>query len=476
MGPSHAWLALGALCLALPGLKASEPPIRDSIRISAAVLLKGESAPAPSYSGEWVKVPSKKLPSSIAIYLKPTTMVDCRSDAVRKASGQVLRLMGQAGAKLALEDPRLLAEAVKDYAALNLAQPGIEDESRPYATDTRTLLPKASQLLRQGFADHAGEVRVRLALLRALGVPARAAWLRGASAVEYWAQWLKDDALQPQAKRPKRGPAEPAQPRGEWVMDETCFPGESAEAWSLDAAELAPALWLPEQELAYEGSLEKAYFALSETALATQALGQIQQNGALPLSLTARALPPRKGPWLMLANHRAHFYTEGSMEALNPLELLLPYRPKLASWGSQQRPIPESLETLATAFWTDRPDRARIKKNGEWTDEYKSPPPAYGILHYASISLRKPASILDAHLEEGALVGKLLRRDSLAPRANWDILISFPGQDAASPLSQGGFKVALDAADLRSPWIKVSGGQGAMDLSRWDSLLVHGMP
>ena len=179
----------------------------------------------------------------------------------------------------------------------------------------------------------------------------------------------------------------------------------------------------------------------------------------------------------MCFDFRARFYTEGSMEALSALELLLPYRPKLASWGSQLPPRPDSLETLATAFWSDRPDRVRLKKNGDWTDEYQSPPPAYGVLHYASISLRKPGSVLDAHLEGKAVVGKLLRRDSLAPRADWEIRVEPRGLSRTALSgrsdSQGNFRVELAPGDLKCPWIKVSGGQGSFDPSRWDSLLLE---
>jgi hypothetical protein len=480
-GPPPVACLCAAMALLGGLLWASEPPVRDSIQVSAAVLVQGETVATPAFHGEWTVLPAKKLPSSVSIYLKPSKVVDSRSDTVRKAAAQALRLMGQGLSKQTLADPKLMAEAARDWVDMNLAQPGEDFESRPYATDTRTLLPKASQLIQLGQADWDGRVRVRLALLRALGVPARSAWLRGRSTIQYWAEWLKDEPDSPKQKKSGAATKEAPKLKGEWVLDETSFPGESPEAWSLDATELAPALWLPEQELAYEATLEQAYFALSETALATQTLDFIRANGAMPLSLSARALPPRKGPWLMLANHRARFFTEGSMEALNPLELLLPYRPKLANWGSQQRPVPDSLQTLAAAFWTDRPDRARTKKNGDWTDEYKSPPPAYGILHYASISLRKPASILDAHLEGNQVVGKLLRRDSLAPRAHWDIQVRLLGSKSMESLSSttdslGGFRVPLDAAQAKAAWIRVSGGQGSLDVTRWDTLLLQGMP
>jgi hypothetical protein len=461
-------------------LMASEPPITDSIRVSAAVLLKGETAPAPFFSGDWAKALSKGMPTSIALYLKPSSVIDSRNLAVKKAAAQALKLLGPAAPKAALDDPRLLADCARGWVELNLGEPGEDFEPRPYSTDTRTLLPKASRLVALGQADEAGRVRVRIALLRAMGVPARAAWLRGRPALQYWAQWMRDESETPGPAKKSKAAKGQARPKGEWVLDEASFAGETPEAWSLDAGDLAPAAWLPEQELALQGSLERAYFGLSETAAAMQALEAVRRDGALPGALRARSLPPRKGPWLMLANHRCRFYTEGSMEALSALELLLPYRPKLAAWGTQLPPRPESLETLATAFWSDRPDRVRLKKNGDWTDEYQSPPPAYGVLHYASFSLRKPASVLDAHLEGRTLVGKLLRRDSLAPRADCEITVQPLGLSrtalAARTGAEGAFRVELAPEDLKSPWIKVSGGQGSPDLSRWDSLLLEGLP
>jgi hypothetical protein len=477
-------LALLALSMAGHALAGSEPPIHDSIRLSAAVMVQGQSDALPSFSGEWCKVTSKKLPSSISIYLKPSNVIDSHSPVVQKAARQVLKLLGPQATKQTLEDPRLLAEAVRAWVDMNFSPPDEDYEPRPYATDLRTLLPKASRLIKISQADAPGRVRVRLALLRALGVPARACWLRGEPAVQYWAQWIKDGDEPKSSKsnsKNKKKSAGPPKVKGEWVLDETAFAGETPEAWSMDAGDLAPALWLPEQELAYTADLERAYFNLSETSIAMATLDYVSRNGHLPLSVTARVLPPRKGTWLLIANHRTRFYTEGSMEALNPMELLLPYRPRLASWGSQQRPAPESLETLATAFWTDRPDRARIKKDGQWSDDYKSPPPAYGMLHYASIGLRKPSSVLDAKRIGSQITGKLLRRDSLAPRAGWDVTLTFDDAKASQSKllktdSQGNFQVDLDAQELQSPWIKVAGGQGSIDVARWDSILLEGQP
>src|SRR3954469_17943120 len=95
--------ALLGLSMAGRALMASEPPITDSIRVSAAVLLKGETAPAPFFSGDWAKALSKGMPTSIALYLKPSSVIDSRNLAVKKAAAQALKLLGPAAPKAALD-------------------------------------------------------------------------------------------------------------------------------------------------------------------------------------------------------------------------------------------------------------------------------------------------------------------------------------------------------------------------------------
>ena len=457
-------LALAALSIAGPLWAGSEPPLLDSMRISAAVLLKAEPARPSELTGEWQKWPSKKLPLSASLYLKPSNVIDSRSEKVKKAARQALALLGRGAAKPALEDPRILADAARGWTELYLTAPDDHAQARFYAMDSRLRIPKASAIIGLGQADHEGRVRVRAALLRAMGVPARIVSLRGEAELEYFAA-LHSDA--------------PTKLKGMWVLDATQFGGEPVEATALDPGDLAFALWKPEQELGKEAVIERAYYSLSDTAKAMADLDYVKAYGRLPLSASTRVLPPRKGSWLLLANHRARFSTEGGMEALSALDLLLPYRPRLASWGSEARPVPDSLDTVATASFSDRPSRLRNFKKGDWVDEYKSPPPAYGVLHYATFSTRKPQSVLDAKLVGGTLKGKLLRRDSLAPSAGWDVTVALSGtakplpDKKASTDATGEFSIELSPEELKARFLTVAGGQGSVDNTRWDSMLIE---
>src|SRR6266705_1211942 len=64
------------LCMAVSAHAGSEPPIHDSLRLVGATLLKGESLGKDGFRGEFTKVPKKKLPASVAIYLKSTKTID----------------------------------------------------------------------------------------------------------------------------------------------------------------------------------------------------------------------------------------------------------------------------------------------------------------------------------------------------------------------------------------------------------------
>src|SRR5580700_8947937 len=65
-----------ALSMAPSVLHPNAAPIIDSIRLSAAVLVKGGSPASPPFSGEWGRLPPKKLPASISVFLKPSQAVD----------------------------------------------------------------------------------------------------------------------------------------------------------------------------------------------------------------------------------------------------------------------------------------------------------------------------------------------------------------------------------------------------------------
>lgn len=459
----------------------AEPPIYDSLRLSAGVLVRGETAPEAHFSGEWTKKPQKNLPLSVGIFLKPSQVINSSTLKVQSAARSALRLLGPATNQVS-SDPALLAGAVRAWVDLNLKEPGADESDRAFAVDPRLARPKASEIISRGWADHEGRVRVRLAMLRSLGVPARACWFRGAAGVQYWAQWIKDEEDRPKAKG--KGPS---QPKGQWVLDESAFRGEEVDAWSMDPGDLAVAFWEPAQELSVTSRLERAYFSISDSAQAQAGLEYAKAHGRLPPltgsgpSAAGLALPPRarggaKAEWFMLSLHQARFRAEGPMNPLYPLDLITHFRPVLKSWGLEAPPA--KLGLLGQSFWTDRPERVRLRKNAP-IDEWKSPPPAIGMLHYASVSLRRPASVLEAELKGTTLTGKLLRADSLSPRTGWDIEVAFPGlagalTRTAKTDAKGVFSLPLEAPETAAEWIYLSGGTGNQKLGTWDRVLIEG--
>jgi hypothetical protein len=481
------WLCQGSLLLLCAGLQAgSEPPIKDHIRLVAAALLKGQSADSAVFEGEWSKLPSKKLPASVAIYLKPTKSTDYLSAPVEKAAQQVLRSLGAGDKSHALEDPALLAAALRAWLDSNIANQAPEDEEpRAYATDPRLVEPKASEILKRAWAGPQARVRLRVALLRALKVPARECWFRGQLGVQYWAAYLRNEnGPKPKPAPKKKGSkanSGPTQPKGEWVLDETCFPGETVDAWSMDPGGLDLATWTPAQELELDSRVERAYYAVDESATAQGDLNYVRDHGHLPTAARKRAAAPRPGragkakPWLMLVLHDARFTAEGSLAYLSPIEWMLPYRPALKNWGSEAKPSPESFESLGQVFWTDRPERVRAK-NAKARDDWRSPPPAYGMLHDVFVSVHRPDAALDAELGGKKLSGKILRADSLAPKAGASVKLEFRTPDSSRELKaneSGEFETTLSPTEASSAWVYVSGGSGEASALRWDGLLLE---
>src|SRR5688500_16819678 len=72
------------------------PPIYDTLRLSAAVLVRGESLAETAFSGEWTKKPAKQLPPSVAVYLKPSQVINANAPQVKEAARGALKLMGGA--------------------------------------------------------------------------------------------------------------------------------------------------------------------------------------------------------------------------------------------------------------------------------------------------------------------------------------------------------------------------------------------
>jgi hypothetical protein len=448
----------------------SEPPIHDSLRLVGAALLKGESAEGLKFQGEFTVAPRKKLPSSVAVYLKSTKTIDPLNPKIEKAAAEILRALGPEAKRQTAQDPALLAEAVDAFvdAHLEVAAPEGE-EIRLYAIDARLVEPRASEILKRAWAsvEGAGRLRLRIALLRALGVPARECWFRGGLGLQYWAAYLGDDGG--------------LKLKGEWILDETCFAGEAVDAWAMDAGGLSLATWDPAQELQMVSQVTRAYYGMGEAQQAQADLDDVKNHGCLSREALRRRVAPRPGrsgqatPWIMLALHEVSFTAEGPMAYISPMEWLTPYVPHFKSWGEEAHPQSGALELLAQGYWSNRPERVRAKGSVA-RDDWKSPPPALGMLHYDMVNLRRPASVLEAKVQGTRLSGKLLRADSLAPRAHAELQVEFrPGPLALKKIksdANGEFSVELKPEELRSRWIYVCGGTEARDPSRWDGLLL----
>lgn len=390
---------------ALAAAQAQEVP-HDQLTVQAACLDRLSLARPNPWQPGWVLKP-KALPASAAAYLKPTPLIDAHHSRVLKAVRRLMQSLGWPSSE-AMKDADFLAQAVRAWVAEQLPQAQAEGEDlrRQEAMEPRQLLPKASALLAKGQADEEGRLRVRLALLRALGVPARSAQLRGQPALQYWAAY---------------GPKIPKdEPQGEWRFDEGLLPGEIEDSHSLDASELPLALWDPPQELAYESERSSAYYSLSERAQAEADLEQLRQGKALSQIAPLRALPMRPGKqdkvweFLRLSAHRAKLQAQGSIQALPELRLLLPWNAAQVK-SREAKPLALVRERLGQGLWLSRPTRLRAKKP-EFLEEWHSPPPAQGMTRHASLALRRPARILFlSQVSKSQVTGVLRRADSLSP-------------------------------------------------------------
>ncbi len=407
---------------------AQEVP-RDQLTLQAASLDLLSLAKPRTWQPGWV-LKATALPSSASIYLKPTPLIDSRHSRVLKAARQVLQSLGWPSSEV-MRDADFLAKGVRQWTAENLVLAQVEDDElrRPEAMEPRMLLPKASVLLAKGQADADGQVRVRLAILRALAVPARSAQLRGQPGLQYWVAY---------------GPKIPKdESQGEWRFDESLLPGEIEDAHSLDASELAQALWDPPQELAYEAQRSNAYYRVSEKAQAEADLEALRQGGSLDQIAPQRALPPsldkraKDSEWLRLSVHRARFEAQGSIQALPELRLLLPWNAAHVK-SREAKPTAVVVARLGQALWSNRPTRMRRLKF-EFLEEWHSPPPAHGMTRYASTSIRRPPRILFLGQAHAAQVSGVLRRaDSLAAVAGATLVFEYAGLSTTSKTGEDG--------------------------------------
>jgi hypothetical protein len=209
------------------------------------------------------------------------------------------------------------------------------------------------------------------------------------------------------------------------------------DAWSMDPSSLARVRWRPKQEL--RASLlrwQRAVFDAGDSAAAhtafseSLALGRLTGTaGTQALSSTADAVLNglTRGSavlWVLTAQHW-RLSTEGVLTSLRRVQLLTPYRPELASWGREERGPVRALEVEAEGVWCDRPGRLRV--DPDLADDWSSPPPALGMLHWYDIGLRRPVDVLEARRGPAKVEGVLLRADNLSPRGGWHVAVGVEG-------------------------------------------------
>lgn len=444
-----------------------EPPVRDHVSLAAVTLSRIVPGPA-AKDLELALLPEKEnqLPNSVRLYLKPSKQLNSNTLPVQKAA-QVVRRKVAPGAKQAkdLRDVQKLVEAVDAYIAENLKEDAALDDGLRPATDWRLAWPMASAILTRGTAEAAGREIVRVAMLRSLKVPARTCFAGGRLRTQYW-QPVKPlpGAVLPKAvaKKPVKGKSKKGYKApytgpvlGRWMLAGTLAAGETIDAYSLDQGTLALLKWEPAQELAVKvESFERVYFSQDMEVDARAAYGLALRDGrvmpghggaadaASYQSLSSNAFVFALTVW------RVRLTTDGSMAPMEPVDLISPYQPHLASWNREAAPALREMEVEkdGAGLWSDRPERMKLRQ-GKATDEWASPPPALGVLHYLACGLRRPGNVLEAALEAGKLKGKFLRADNLNPQAGAGLVVE-ARSDTATALTfttqaDGAFDVEL---------------------------------
>jgi hypothetical protein len=137
------------------------------------------------------------------------------------------------------------------------------------------------------------------------------------------------------------------------------------------------------------------------------------------------------GEFLRLSVHRARLQAQGVLQALEDLGLLLPWN--LNTLKGQESPARLAVkQRLSEAVWSDRASRLRTR-DGAFRDEWASPPPALGMLRYATFGWRRPSLVLYISSVDALQVsGKLRRADSLAPVPAAALAIEFANLSATA--------------------------------------------
>jgi len=493
-------LALGGLAasLSLPlAAGASGPPVYESLDLTLVTLNRLSLEPAKERAAGLLPLKAKDLPVSVRIYLKPTAQLDSLSGAVDRAAARIRRALAPGSRqKAALRDSRRVVQAVGLWLDTHVtpdAGAGADaGQASRSCQDIRQEYPKVSAMLKSGQTDSDGRVLVAVALLRALKVPARVATARGALVAQYWV------AAQAPAWTPSRRHGQnhkaarsmaPRPPLGWWECMEPGIGDAEIDAWSLDPSSLARLRWQPKQELQVSiVGWERAAFGEGDSRAAHAAFDASLAFGSLTNTGQARALSVAadlglqnltQGAsilWVLTAQHW-RMRTEGVMTAMRSVQILSPYRPDLPSWGREQRGAVRASDLEAEGVWSDRPRRLRLHTDADRQNDWESPPPAFGMLHWYELGVRRPEDVLEAEREAGSVDGVALRADNLSPRQGWKLTVSADGctQSAETEVGEDGhFSLPLDPALDSALCLNVTllgpGGEG--DLQR----LLHWAP
>jgi hypothetical protein len=463
--------------LAVPAFSAAadrtQAPVNDSIILSRATLSRLELAAPLSPSAGLLPEKKERLPLSVQLYLKPSGQLNSLSGVLQKAAQKVRkRVAPGAKQKDRLRNSLIVAEAA--WAYLNEVLPVNPDENPGIQarTDWRLAWPSAGEALTAGKADADGRALVEVALLRALKVPARTAWARGHLVSQYWV------ALAPAAtkatektssKKKSKGTAgakkssAPKAPLGYWALLDPSLQDADVEAWSLDNGALKRLHWAPEQELSVQrlGWHRKVY-AAEESQTAKADLAALGVNGRWALDSVSPTTQPDlggAGRFYVLTQESFRLECQGSMAPAEAVDLLSPYRPQLPQWGRELPPRVSALELEGQSLWTDRPDRLRLRSGNKLRDEWQSPPPALGVLHYLSFGLRRPNSVLQATRSADQVSGVFLRADNLTPRSGWTLQLAPQGVSTPTQTLTLGedahFSLSLTAQEQSAPALEL---------------------
>ncbi|HTB21755.1 MAG TPA: hypothetical protein VK914_03515 [bacterium] len=487
--PRSIALFLG-LVLCAPLRAGSVPPVFESMDLTLVTLNRLRLEPVKTRSAGLLPLKSKELPNSVREYLRPSGQLDSLSGAVGKAAARIRRAVAPGRTQAdALRDSRRVVQALGLWLDTHLsvdASPTAGAFSRP-CEDLRLAYPRVSAILKDGQTDSDGRALAAVAILRALKVPARVATARGMLVVQYWVA-AQAPARSASRRRPRSGKsarsAAPKPPLGWWECMDPGVSDAEIDAWSLDASSLARLRWKPKQEM--ELSLrgwERQAFGEGDSQAAHEAFAAALERGsltdtpqALALSIAADSVLQNltqgaSSLWVLTAQHW-RMKVEGVLNSMQSVQVLTPYRPDFGSWGREQRGAVRALDLEAEGVWSDRPKRLRL--HTDLQDEWASPPPALGMLHWYDLGVRGAEDVLQAERTAAGVDGVVLRGDNLTPREGWTVTVSAEGTTFSAQTlvaADGHFKLPLEPALSTAACLDVSAGESG-DAGDFQKLLL----